>query len=62
MRLSDLVSHMSPTIFTEIALVIFLGVFSAVAYRAFRRGARAEQEAWAQIPLTDEEASKGAKS
>jgi cbb3-type cytochrome oxidase subunit 3 len=54
MRLSELVSNMTPTIFTEVALVLFLGVFAAVSYRALRRGARAQCEQWAKIPLHDE--------
>ncbi len=61
MRLSELVSHMTPTIFTEIALVLFLGVFAAVAYRALRRSARAQHEQWALIPLSDDD-GKGGKS
>lgn len=53
MRLSDLVSRMSPTTFTEIALVMFLAVFAIMAFRALRRSARAQHERWGEIPLDD---------
>ena len=36
MRLSELVSRLSPTTMTEIALVLFLAVFVAVGLRAWR--------------------------
>jgi cbb3-type cytochrome oxidase subunit 3 len=52
MRLSELVSSMSPTTFTEIALVLFLGVFAAIAWR-HRRRTDAHNEA-AALPLADD--------
>jgi hypothetical protein len=53
MRLSELVSRMSPTTFTQIALVMFLAVFALMAFRALRRSARVQHALWAQIPLDD---------
>jgi len=38
MRLSDIMSHMDLTVYPEIALVIFLGVFGAVVLRLCRAG------------------------
>jgi hypothetical protein len=54
MRLSELVSRMSPTTFTEIALVMFLAVFALMASRAYSRKARAEHGAYAALPLCDD--------
>lgn len=52
MRLSELVSQLSPTQLTEIAMLLFLGVFVAVSIRALVR-ARAEHERAAAIPFDD---------
>jgi cbb3-type cytochrome oxidase subunit 3 len=52
MRLSDLVSHLSPTELTQIALLLFLGVFIAVAARAWITS-RAVHERAAAMPLDD---------
>ncbi len=61
MRLSELVSQMSPTTFTEIALVMFLAVFAVMAARAYGRKARVDQRADAALPLCDDAApSSGA--
>ncbi len=54
MRLSDLMSHLSPTQLTEIALVIFLLVFVALAVRALRRSARPAHDHAAGLPLADD--------
>jgi cbb3-type cytochrome oxidase subunit 3 len=59
MRLSELISQLSPTQYTEIALVLFLGVFAAVSVRAFRRSQRAVQEAARHAPLADDAAPRG---
>lgn len=50
MRLSELMSAMSPTRLTEVALLIFLAVFVAVGARAWRT-ARADHERNARLPL-----------
>ena len=54
MRLSELISHMSPTTLTEIALVLFLAVFAAVGVRAFRKSQRAVHARAAIAPLADD--------
>ncbi len=54
MRMSDLVSNMTPSTMTEIALVIFVAVFAAISLRTLRRGARALGEEAAQLPLFDD--------
>ena len=59
MRLSELMSAMSPTQLTEVALVIFLAVFVAVGIRAWRTTA-SEHERAARMPLDDGERPGGA--
>lgn len=54
MRLSELMSAMSPTNFTEVALLIFLGVFIAVGLRAWRTPI-AEHNQTARLPFDDGE-------
>jgi hypothetical protein len=54
MRMSDLISHLSPTELTEIALVLFLAVFAAVGLRAFRRSQKPVHAAAVQAPLADD--------
>ncbi len=48
MRLSDVVSHLDISIFPEISLALFLGVFIAVGVRAWRMG-RAESARCASL-------------
>ena len=55
MKLSDLVSAMSPTLLTEIALVLFLAVFVAVAIRHGGKKRAAEHAACAAMPLEDDQ-------
>lgn len=55
MRLSELVSHLSPTQLTEIAMLLFLAVFVAVSVRAFARS-RADHDRAAAIPFDDGDA------
>jgi cbb3-type cytochrome oxidase subunit 3 len=59
MRLSDLISRLSPTQYTEIALILFLAVFAAVAIRAFQRSQRAVHDAARLAPLADDAAPRG---
>ena len=54
MRLSELISRLSPSQFTEIAMVIFLAVFVAITIRALRRSARPIHEHAAGLPLADD--------
>ncbi len=58
MRLSELVSAMSPTQLTEVALLIFVGVFVAVGVRAWRT-VPSERERAARLPLDDGEPTGG---
>jgi cbb3-type cytochrome oxidase subunit 3 len=53
-RLSELVSALSPTQYAELALVLFLAVFVAVAFRHGGKGRAAEHAACAQLPLADD--------
>ncbi len=54
MRLSELISGMSPSALTEIAMVIFLTVFVALALRAMRRSARPIHDHAVGLPLADD--------
>jgi cbb3-type cytochrome oxidase subunit 3 len=54
MRLSELVSNLTPSAFAQVALVLFLAVFAAVTARALGRNARAQSEAQAALPLHDD--------
>lgn len=54
MRLSELMSRLSPTELTEIALLLFLGVFVAVSIRALRKSARAGHTEASTLPLADD--------
>jgi cbb3-type cytochrome oxidase subunit 3 len=54
MRLSELVAHLTPSVFAQIALLIFVAVFVVMSYRALRRGTRTQSEQWAQLPLSDD--------
>lgn len=54
MSLTDIMSHMQLTVWPEVALVIFLGVFVLMAWSTFARADRTEHEEASQIPLEDE--------
>jgi cbb3-type cytochrome oxidase subunit 3 len=53
-RLSELVSALTPSQFAQIALVLFLGVFVAIAIRHGGKRRAAEHAACAQLPLADD--------
>ena len=53
-RLSELVSALSPTQYAELSLVLFLAVFVAVAFRHGGKRRAAEHAACAQLPLVDD--------
>ena len=57
-RFSELVSAFSPTQFTELALVLFLGVFIAVAIRHGGKRRAAEHASCAALPLADDAAPR----
>lgn len=52
MRLSDIMSHMDLTVWPEVALVIFLGVFAAVTVRVWK--SRGETEQHATLPIEED--------
>lgn len=53
MRLSDIMAEMDLTIWPEIAIVIFLVAFAAIAVRTFgKKNQRAIEEA-SKLPLED---------
>ena len=54
MRLSDVMGHAGLSIYAEIALVIFLGVFVAIVIRLFT-SKRSDLERHARMPLDDAE-------
>jgi cbb3-type cytochrome oxidase subunit 3 len=57
-RLSELVSALTPAHYTELALVIFLLVFAAIAIRHGGKRRAAEHAACAQLPLADDEGGR----
>ena len=53
-RLSELVSALTPSQYAELSLVLFLAVFLAVAWRHGGRRRAAEHAACAQLPFDDD--------
>lgn len=53
-RLSELVSALTPSEYAELALVLFLAVFAAVAIRHGGKRRAAEHASCAQLPLLDD--------
>ena len=56
MKLSDVVSSLHLTVYAEVPLVIFMGVFIGVCVSLFRPGRRMEQ--MAELPLRSEGPSR----
>ncbi len=54
MTMTDLVSALSPTQYTEIALGLFLAVYVAMALRHGTKRRALEHAACAQLPLADD--------
>jgi cbb3-type cytochrome oxidase subunit 3 len=54
-RLSELVSSLTPAQYAELSLVLFLMVFAAVAIRHGGKRRAAEHAACAQLPLADDD-------
>lgn len=54
MKLSDIMSHAQLSFYTEVALVLFLGVFIAVTIRTFMPSRNRELEAASRLPLEDD--------
>ena len=53
-RFSELVSALTPTHYTELALVLFVVVFAAVVARHGGKHRTAEHAACARLPLADD--------
>lgn len=53
-RFSELVSALSPTHFTQIALLLFVAVFAAVTVRHAGKRRATEHAECAQLPLADD--------
>jgi len=58
-RFSEWVSALSPTQYTELALVLFLVVFVGVGIRHGGKRRAAEHAACAQLPLADDAGDVG---
>ena len=52
MKLSDIMSASGLSIYAEVALMLFIGVFLAVALDVFRSSRRHEEASW--LPLEDD--------
>ncbi len=59
MKLSDIMGHANLSMYAEVAMVIFLIVFVAVAVRLFLPGRQQDLQDAARLPL-DEDASYAA--
>jgi cbb3-type cytochrome oxidase subunit 3 len=57
-RLSEVVSALSPTQYTQLALVLFMAVFVAVAIRHGGKRRAAEHASCAALPLADDEGAR----
>jgi len=53
-RFSEWISAMSPTQFTELALLLFAAVFVAVVVRMMTQR-KSDHDAWARMPLESDE-------
>jgi len=53
-RLSELVSALTPAQYAELSLVLFLAVFAAVVWRHGGKRRAAEHAACARLPLDDD--------
>ncbi len=53
-RLSELVSKLTPSDFTQLALLLFFSVFVAVAIRHAGKRRKSEHDVCAQLPLCDD--------
>lgn len=54
MRLSDIMANAGLALYAEIALILFVVAFVAIAVRIFRPGRKAEMDAAARLPLEDD--------
>lgn len=58
-RLSEVVSALSPTQFAQLALILFMGVFVSVAIRHGGKRRAVEHAECAQLPLADDTGTRG---
>lgn len=54
MRLTDIMSGLNLSIYPQIALVIFVAIFTGVLIRVFSRSRKSEFERAANLPLNDD--------
>lgn len=54
MKLSDIMSYAQLSFYTEVALVLFLGVFIAISIHTFMPSRRRELDAASRLPLEDD--------
>lgn len=59
MSLTDLMSGMKLSTYPQVALVIFLVVFAVIAWRVWRTP-KTDADAWARMPMDDNERRNGA--
>jgi cbb3-type cytochrome oxidase subunit 3 len=57
--MSDLVSALSPSQYTQLALILFIAVFAGVLIRHGGKRRAAEHAACAQLPLADDAGAQG---
>lgn len=58
MRMSDIVSYLDLSVYPQVAMVIFLGVFAGVIWRVLSRTSARDLEACGLIPLDEEPRTK----
>jgi cbb3-type cytochrome oxidase subunit 3 len=58
MKLSEIMSHAGLSRYAEVALILFLAAFVAVAWWTFRPGAKSRMEYDARLPLDDDGAPR----
>lgn len=59
-RISELVSKLTPSDYAQLALVLFFLVFVAIAIRHGGKRRREEHDACARLPLVDDADRRGA--
>ena len=55
MKLSDVTAAAGETLFTEIALVIFVVTFALIVWRTLRKSSRREFELASRLPFVEDE-------
>jgi len=55
MRLSELIPHLAPAIYTVIGLVLFIAVFAVIVVRTYWPSNAAAQERASRLPLEGDE-------